>query len=120
MSMTPPEPGSAEELDAMAMEYVLGTTTIFERRAAEARLAKDADFRAAVEHWQALLSPLDQDTAPVTPPPHVWAAIAAQVQPAPPMAMAAKSAAPAGMLSGRTLAIAGAVLAALLAAMLLL
>ena len=121
MTMLPPAPGPEDECDAMAMDYVLGTTTIFERRAAEARLAKDEDFRAAVAHWQAVLSPLDEDTAPVAPPPGLWAGIAAQVQPAPPLAMAAKTvAAPENAVPWRVLAIGGAVLVAAAVAALLL
>jgi anti-sigma-K factor RskA len=41
-----------DELDALAGEYVLGTLGADERRAAEARLAADAAFEAAVAAWE--------------------------------------------------------------------
>lgn len=46
------------DLDALAGEYVLGTLTADERRAAEARLAADPAFRRAVAAWEARLQPL--------------------------------------------------------------
>lgn len=113
MSMTPPDADRDDEIDGRAIDHVLGVTSIFERRAAEARLATDPAFRAAVDHWQAVLSPLDEETAPVAPSPRLWSAIAAEIEPAPPLAMAAKTAAPPEAPAGipaRTLIIGGAVL----------
>lgn len=83
---TLPETGPESELpelDAMAMDYALGGLSRAERKAAEVRLVSDAAFRVAVARWQSLLSPLDEATAPVAPPPGLWNAIAADVQPAP-------------------------------------
>lgn len=57
-----------DDIDALAGEYVLGTLSPGERRGAEARLATDADFRAAVAAWQARLQPLADDAPPVEPP----------------------------------------------------
>lgn len=133
MSMTPPSgpgptgpeplPPEPSEIEAMAMEYVLGGMSRFERKAAEVRLARDPAFRAAVEQWQAVLSPLDEATAPVAPPPGVWASIEAEVQPAPRLAMAAKAAAPVpgwwqNLAFWRAVGIGGPVVAAIAVAML--
>lgn len=82
MSSTPP-PAPDAELDALAMDYALGSLTRSARKAAEVRMASNADFRDAVAGWQELLGPLNEAIVPVTPPPGLWAAIAAEVQPAP-------------------------------------
>jgi anti-sigma-K factor RskA len=57
-----------DELDAQAGEYVLGTLGADERRAAEARLAADPAFEAAVAAWERRLQPL-ADTLPAVEPP---------------------------------------------------
>jgi anti-sigma-K factor RskA len=57
-----------DEPDALAGEYVLGTLSPDERRAAEARLASDAAFRAAVAAWRDRLQPLADAAPPVEPP----------------------------------------------------
>jgi anti-sigma-K factor RskA len=57
-----------DEIDALAGEYVLGTLEADERRAAEARLASDRDFRAAVAAWESRLQPLADGAAPLDPP----------------------------------------------------
>lgn len=106
MSVTPPtEPvPMISELDALAMDYVIGSQSLAERQAAEMRLVNDAAFRAAVAQWQAVLSPLDALTAPVTPPPGLWTAIEAEVRQPPRLAMAAKAATqPQGGHHGRAL-----------------
>lgn len=125
MTMTPPTgPEPAEsEIDAMAIDYVLGGMSRFERKSAEVRLVSDPAFRAAVEQWQAVLSPLDEATAPITPPPGLWASIEAEVQPAPRLAMAAKLAEPAhgwwhNLALWRTIGIGGPVVVAIAVAML--
>jgi len=58
---------SVEDREALAGEYVLGTLDADERRAAEARIASDSDFRAAVAEWQRRLQPL-ADTEPAAVP----------------------------------------------------
>lgn len=83
MSTTPPPSGPDADLDAQAMDYALGALARGERKAAEVRLASDPAFRSAVADWQQLLGPLNESIAPVAPPPSLWAAIAADVQPAP-------------------------------------
>ena len=67
--------------EALAMDYALGALGRDERRAVEVRLRSDPPFRALVEAWQADLAPLDAQTAPQSPPPAVWAAIAAEIAP---------------------------------------
>ena len=57
-----------DELDALAGEYVLGTLGADERRAAEARIAADPAFEAAVAAWERRLQPL-ADTLPAVEPP---------------------------------------------------
>lgn len=116
----PPENGltGLTAVEALAMDYALGALDRAERKAAEVRLASDAAFRAAVERWQAVLSPLDEATPPIAPPAAVWQAIAAEVQPAP----RAAPARPAGFWHNlalwRGLGLGGTALAALAAALL--
>jgi anti-sigma-K factor RskA len=109
------------ELEAQAMDYALGAGSRAERKAAEVRLISDPEFRAAVERWQALLSPLDDATAAEMPPPVVWQAIAAEVQPQPRLQTAAPKSA--GLWNNlaiwRWLGLGGTVLAALAAAFLI-
>ena len=71
--------------ETLAMDFALGTLGREERRAAEARLRSDPAFRTLVEAWQNDLSPLDDETALVTPPPGVWAGIVAEIAPAKPV-----------------------------------
>lgn len=81
-----PQPNGLDgltELEALAMDHALGGGSRAERKAAELRLLSDPEFRAAVERWQVMLAPLDDVTPGVAPPPSVWAAIAAEVEPQP-------------------------------------
>ncbi len=66
----------------LAGEYVLGTLDGAARAAAEARLARDPAFAAAVSAWQDRLAPLATLTAPADPPAAVWERIAAAAAPA--------------------------------------
>lgn len=68
--------------DALAMEFALGVLDRDTRRAAQLRLAHDTVFRAEVENWQALLSPLAEGVVPVSPPTALWDRIAAELVPA--------------------------------------
>ena len=72
---------SADEM--LAMDFAIGALGREERRAADLRMRSDPAFRALVEDWQHQLSPLDSETAPAAPPVAVWAAIAADIAPAP-------------------------------------
>lgn len=69
----------AEDLDALAGEYVLGTLDAAERRAAEARLSADASFRAAVAAWERRLQPLSDTAAPLNPSRDLFAEIMARL-----------------------------------------
>lgn len=119
-----PQPSGLDgltELQALAMDHALGGGSRAERKAAELRLLSDPEFRAAVERWQTLLAPLDDVTPGVAPPPSVWAAIAAEVEPKPRRA-AALPAVAGGWWNNlglwRGLAFAGPVLAAVAVAVL--
>ncbi len=65
--------------DALAGEYVLGTLDPAERSAAEARMAADPHFRAAVAAWENRLQPLGETAAPVAPHDSVWQRIEARL-----------------------------------------
>ena len=67
----------------LAGEYVLGTLDGTARAAAEARLARDPAFAAAVTAWQDRLAPLAALAAPADPPAAVWEQIAAAAAPPP-------------------------------------
>ena len=79
--MTPSDANGMDgnERDALAGEYVLGTLDGDERRAAEARIAADPGFAAAVAAWQKRLQPLTDAEPPVAPPPHLWSRIEARI-----------------------------------------
>jgi anti-sigma-K factor RskA len=68
-----------EELDGLAAEYVLGTLDADERRGAEARIAADATFAAAVASWAARLQPLADREAPVAPSANTFDRILARI-----------------------------------------
>lgn len=65
----------ANDLEALAAEFVLGTLDVNERRAAEARMAADPAFRAMVAEWEKRLQPLAEGVAPVAVPPGIFAAV---------------------------------------------
>ena len=91
MSQNSPSTGldGLTELEALAMDHALGAGSRAERKAAEVRMASDPEFRAAVELWQTVLAPLNDATPALAPPPSVWAAIAAEVEPRAPVPAAA-------------------------------
>lgn len=68
-----------DEIDGLAAEYVLGTLDADERLTAEARLASDPAFRAAVAAWAARLQPLSDALPPEAPGPGVYERIAARI-----------------------------------------
>jgi len=55
-----------------AAEYVLGTLDAAEADAAQARMAADPGFAAAVRAWEERLTPLTLLAAPVPPPEALW------------------------------------------------
>ncbi|HVY20424.1 MAG TPA: anti-sigma factor [Bauldia sp.] len=69
----------ADDLEALAAEFVLGTLDVNERRAAEARMASDPSFRAEVAAWEKQLQPLADGIAPVAVPPAIFAHIEERV-----------------------------------------
>jgi anti-sigma-K factor RskA len=83
-STIPPGPplGPDDETDLAAAEYVLGLTGPDVRAGAEARLAADPRFAAAVAAWEDRFEPLLGDVPPATPSPALWDRIAATVAPA--------------------------------------
>ncbi len=68
-----------EDRDGLVAEYVLGTLDTGERRAFEARLAGDAELRAAVAAWEKRLQPLADSAEPVEPPADLWGKITATI-----------------------------------------
>jgi anti-sigma-K factor RskA len=68
-----------DEMDGLAAEYVLGTLDAGERLTAEARLASDPAFRAAVAAWAARLQPIADAAAPVDPPAELYERIVGRI-----------------------------------------
>lgn len=64
-----------EEFDLLAAEYALGLLHGDERARAEALVASDPAFRAAVARWNGRLAPLADEIAPVVPSPELWSRI---------------------------------------------
>lgn len=69
--------------EALAMDFALGALDRKERRAVDVRMRSDPAFRAIVDAWTTRLSPLDAATAGVAPSADIWAAIEAEIAPAP-------------------------------------
>ncbi|MBB4123951.1 anti-sigma factor [Martelella radicis] len=67
--------GGEPEDEMLAGEYVIGALSDAERRAAEARIARDPAFAALVRDWQNKLEPLDQAYGTETPSAEVFSAI---------------------------------------------
>lgn len=72
-------PGTPEDRDAAAGEYVLGTLDGAERADFERALATDAGLQAAVQAWQDRLLPLTVRAPAVDPSPALWARIEASL-----------------------------------------
>jgi anti-sigma-K factor RskA len=68
-----------DDLDSLAGEYVLGTLSTEERRAAESRVLSDPAFRAAVAAWERRLQPLADTAPPATPPANTLDRIVARI-----------------------------------------
>lgn len=64
--------------DLIAGEYVLGTLSLAEREAVEARAAEDMAYAASIVVWERRLGPLNELIAPRTPPEEIWTAIVAR------------------------------------------
>jgi anti-sigma-K factor RskA len=73
---------SGDEL--LAAEYALGVLVGPDRAAAERRMARDRSFAAMVAAWEQRLAPWAAEIPDVTPPPDLWARIAADLPAQPP------------------------------------
>ncbi len=62
----------ADEIDALAGEYVIGTLTLAERTAVTARRQREPELDAAIRAWEHRLAPLDSNTQSVPPPGSIW------------------------------------------------
>lgn len=69
----------AEDIDALAGEYVLGTLDREERAAVDRRRRQEKRLDAAIQSWQARLAPLDHAIRPVPPPADLLARIEARL-----------------------------------------
>ena len=71
----------ADDKDALAGEYVLGTLDANERAAAQELLAADREFAAKVRHWERRLGELHLMVEPVEPEPesNIWQRIKAKL-----------------------------------------
>jgi anti-sigma-K factor RskA len=67
---------TADEADALAGEYVIGTLASAEREAFERALARDPALLAVVRHWERRLSSLDAEARESIPASAVWTRIA--------------------------------------------
>jgi anti-sigma-K factor RskA len=67
---------SFDDLHELAGEYVLGTLTSSQRREVEQRRLTEPALRAAVEAWEARLSPLHTLVEEQEPSPDLWSRIA--------------------------------------------
>ena len=63
------------DTDLIAGEYVLGTLSLEEREAVEARAAEDMAYAASIVVWERRLGPLNELIAPRKPPAEIWTAI---------------------------------------------
>ncbi len=68
--------------DTLALDAALGALDRGALHEARLRMLRDPAFRAAVEGWQAMLMPLADTVASVTPPASVWDRVAADTSPA--------------------------------------
>ncbi len=67
--------------DLLAAEYVLGVQPASERATLSARLLDDRAFAKLVAQWEERFAPLNDDYAPIAPPPAIKAALDARLFP---------------------------------------
>jgi anti-sigma-K factor RskA len=77
----PPDPIAPDDDDILAAEHALGVTGVAARAVAEVRRASDRVFDDAILAWEARLSPLADQIAPVQPSSRVWPRIEATISP---------------------------------------
>lgn len=70
-----------DEREALAAEYALGVLDAGPRADAEALMARDPAFAAAVARWKSQLSPLVETLPEIAPPTGLWDRIDAEVSP---------------------------------------
>lgn len=73
--------GTAEDRDALAAEYVLGTLSALEAANVARALQTDPALAAAVLAWEHQLAPLTRLAPPEAPPPDLWARIEQHIAP---------------------------------------
>ena len=70
---------SADDLQVLAGEYVIGTLSAASRAGMEARMKNDAALRTAVAMWEEKLAPLAELVEPVEPSQALWPRIESSV-----------------------------------------
>jgi len=75
-----PPDGGAQQLQALAGEYVLGTLSHEDRQAVEAQLPGNPALREAVAAWEQRFVPLLSLVEPVAPPAHLWQRVARSLE----------------------------------------
>lgn len=70
--MTRPNDHEYEDDHALAGEYVLGTLSLEQRKALEARLPHEPELQKAVMAWEERFLPYTAITDPVTPSDYLW------------------------------------------------
>lgn len=73
----------ADDIDALAGEYVLGTLSLTARREVEARMSREPALLAAVQAWETRLLPLTALAPPAEPTPSLWTRIEQSIAAAP-------------------------------------
>jgi len=70
--MTRPNDNEREDDHALAGEYVLGTLSLEQRKALEARLPNEPELQKAVMAWEERFLPYTAITDPVSPSDYLW------------------------------------------------
>ncbi|MFM9942323.1 MAG: anti-sigma factor domain-containing protein [Hyphomicrobiaceae bacterium] len=70
---------TADDIDALAGEYVLGTLDAGERAAVAARRLREPSLEAAIRDWEQRLAPLDAATPGAEPPAGLFEKIEARI-----------------------------------------
>jgi anti-sigma-K factor RskA len=83
----------AEDIDALAAEYALGTLPATERTSVALRARSEPSLAAAIEAWERRLGPLAETVAAREVPANVWREIEARID--------ARSAAPGNVVDLR-------------------
>ncbi len=68
-----------DDIDALGAEYVLGTLSREERADVARRREAEPQLDAAISAWERRLGPLSDVVSPLTPPPHLYNKIRAQI-----------------------------------------